>query len=1025
MTHFIPHKKITRYVLSVIAAVLLSVAGMNAQFTFDYPGATETYVTGMNNSFHICGYATFPDGSTKAFVKTKIDTLLINYCEMPEANTWAGGINDLGEVVCRYHNGSGGTFGYFPFKVFYPTGECTLLSETFGYEFTSPNAINNEGWISGDLKDGSQRRIFTYHPDHGMSTNFVLINGQPIPTYGGDYVDAEGKISCYWIEGISQRSGYYKEGEGFSDTLSWVDPSYSQIQKMNLKGGNADRIIAFYPQSKRSQIISHGSIQGVWGELYVPHATAVYATDMNDSDHLAGYYLDEDGKAHGFFQADELGAFAANVDGFNMENKSEDLWGWEEAMMNDYLSDPYWWKYHDHEQIPFPIQQHDFTSYTPSSYIPWPDWVRGFGEEQCYHFAPNVDYVELNQPAFQAWRIAREDSFSGGGFGMCVNAWWVYHDPDGYYTRYPETEDLFYLQPPAQTASNMTATYCPPSMRSAQAQTWSDVGLWHRSQPRQPLMTQLGRVYELVVGTLSNTAVMTARVKAPDGGTFYKTLIPTKMERVSVDYNKYKVYYYDPRYKSDTDRYFTIEYGPDYISTYTPETLALMPADVDIRLEDYDNLIGSEYPQLFNMSGQDGYRESSVKMAFLHSPDLSITASGGGEINVIGEEYSNSISGAEALNSYGGYGEKSHLFKLDPGEYSAAITAQSEGGFGAYSISENGSILYERNSAVAGDTDNIFSSGTSFGYRNQAGSSQDINALILTSDGAVHYSYYVDNIGVSSGQDISLQIIDATRVMITSSNASTTYDVRIRVFNPEVGFWEASAAGIAIGADVSQLLIPVLTLDNFDGITVETDADGDGIYEDSDFYPNGGTPVMVLSHYEVYSPNTGSDEEVFVSNIGGGNLNWTVVSSPDWVSVNAGLTGVNHGAVQFTVAENNDTNGRQGYIIIQAAAPANEQDTVLVTQGQGTGVGIDKINLSDALVSMMPNPAKDYVLFSLSNDFSGTASYSIYNATGQLVRESKMHDKKEIVNTSELNRGIYQVKFILNGSVVIKKLVLS
>ncbi len=1011
--------------ISVLLPALISLSKNTfAQFTFEMPGASATYITGLNNSFHICGYAEYADGTVKGFVKTKTDTIPVIFTEYPNANVWVGGINDLGQVVARYNNdpGSGGAT-FFVFTFHYPTGISDHIEQTNGYQNISPNDINNEGWISGDLRNGNQRRVFTYHESQGLSTNFVMIGNEIMQTYGGHHVDATGKTSAYWIQGTQQRSAYYHDDSGFSDTLTLNDPVYPTLKKTNLKGGNSTNIIVYHAQSRTTYIHPIGSM-GSWGQLMIPGATEVWGMDLNETDHIAGYYRAEDGIIKGFYQADEEADFAADEDGFNLNNDEEDMWSWEVQTVNDYNYDPYWYWYHDQEQIPFPGPDNGYITYPMDSWINWKDWVRAYGEAQCYHHAPNVSFTEISQPAFHSWRLFRKDGFDGAGFGFCVNALFVRNNVQAYYQRYPETADLFFL--PENTSSvqwGVTKTYCASSMRAAQAQSRSEAAVWNKMQDTAPLLDELSKIYGSLVGADNASSVMNVSIENADGEWEYKTVIPTKLERSNTNYNGYYLYYYDPNHRFDTFRYFTILFDEDTVNIYTMEN-PLTSSNVKIRMEDYEALMGTDYPQMFNLSGGENYREGSIRLSFLNEPDLSITSTDGSLV-VSNQLYSNTIPGAHSLESHGGYIEKPHVFKFDPGEYTAAVTAQEDEHFSAWSTSDQGTVMFTRTNAEAGEIDHVFSSGTLFSYLNQSGAAQDINAMIVTSEGDMQFTYSVDNIGVSAGQDISLQIVSPTQIMITSSNAATTYDVKIRIFSPEVGFWEATASGIPIGTDVTQLIIPSLTEDTMDGIIIETDANQDGTYESSDAYDNEGIPNMLLSHYEVSVPNSGANETVHVSNVGGGNLNWTVVSSPSWITVNTGATGINHGPVEFTVAENTATEGRQDYIIIEAASPANDQDTVLVIQGQGGGVGIDKINLSDVVIYMTPNPAKDMVQFSLEDNFAGKATYTIYNSAGQLVNESIMRGQKEILNTSKMDRGVYQVKFIINGKTIVKKLVLS
>jgi len=441
-----------------------------------------------------------------------------------------------------------------------------------------------------------------------------------------------------------------------------------------------------------------------------------------------------------------------------------------------------------------------------------------------------------------------------------------------------------------------------------------------------------------------------------------------------------------------------------------------------------DNPIPSlaEGVEVMSMNGQLGSRSGEALINFLNDYDVVITDDNNAEqINVTNGTPFNDIEGAQILYPYNGILQTPREFYLPSGDYSIEAINSSSLPFVSMMTNENGTVMFTRNDAQQGETEALGCHGSQYVYTNQLGQASNIDAYILTSDETTSYEYYVDNIDISAGQSIGLQIIDATHIMITSNGAATNYDVRIRIYSPETGFWEAVASNVPIGTNVTQLIIPSLTEDTMDGIMIETDANQDGTYEGSEGLDNEGIPNMMLSIAEVEIANTGGSESFHVSNVGAGNLNWNVVYAPSWITVNAGATGVNHGPIEFTVAENTTSAGRQDYLIVEASAPANDQDTVLVIQGEGGVIGIDNIKLNGSAVSMMPNPANDRVQFAVEHNFVGNASYSIYSSTGQLVREGQIRGQKEIINTSHMERGVYQVKFNLNGKIIIKKLVLS
>jgi hypothetical protein len=159
-----------------------------------------------------------------------------------------------------------------------------------------------------------------------------------------------------------------------------------------------------------------------------------------------------------------------------------------------------------------------------------------------------------------------------------------------------------------------------------------------------------------------------------------------------------------------------------------------------------------------------------------------------------------------------------------------------------------------------------------------------------------------------------------------------------------------------------------------------------------------------------------------VSNVGAGNLNWTFTNVPSWISITEGASGINHGPVTFT-AEDNLGLTRQDYLIADASAPANDQDTVLVIQ---LGInGVNDLELA-SLITIQPNPAHDHVQFVRHNILNGALlSYEIFDATGRLVENGNFTGTRMTLQTTEWESGVYSVRFVSEGKVLVRKLVVE
>lgn len=1012
---------------SLTATTLLLVTTLysglvQSQIVFNIPGASATYITGINEMTEVCGYAEYPNGSVQGFIRLAGDTIMVNFPD--GGNTWLGGINDMGQVVGRY-NPTGAWPDYHCFIYNYEEDEYTDMPQLNGYELLTPNDINNNGWISGELRDAAQRRIFTYHESQGMVTNFVIIGGGAVPTYGGHYISPTGMTSAYFINAGDQKGAWFTNGSGFADTLDLPDPVFSSAHRTRIMGANNQYAILNFVSSKTSYLYDY--VQDTIGsKIKIPRAAEVYILDINDQGYVAGYYMDSSYVAHGFFQIKAEFGYDIPTDGWSFTNNSFDCWSADQYASISYNHDPYWHEAHG-TNIPFPIPFPLLTPYPDGSFSSWPDMVKAFSESQFYNNDPNVSYVTQNTNAYQVWRKFRDNNFTGICWGMVANNLLHYEDNGLLTQTHPALGQLLASNAPGDLTPQQNDQSPVPKSRITQnfqfaKSIWSDV-VQYDNEPFDIYSTLLSTIQSPIEKRIINIALLGEEIHGRHA------LMPYKLERNESNINWYRVWVYDPNDPGNLTRNIVCEYNETY-SAYSYNFGGNWTAwnRYGLKYDKYKKAF-TQSRELLSLTGADNSRDLDyVMLSLINRPNVTITNAGGaGTIEVDGFNLTNTIPGSASICLPTGIIQKPFDFKLPLSDYEGMTIATNDEPLEAWLNTEGyGTVMMMRTDTEEGDVDYFRNTDKKLFYINNGTAPIPLTATILTSSESTQLQYTVSNITVAPNQSIGLEILDATHVLITSNDAATSYDVNIQIYNPEVGFWNTTATNVPIGTDVTQLIIPSLTDDTMDGIIIETDANQDGTYELSDSYDNEGIPNMMLSHAQINVPNQTSNQSFHVSNVGGGNLNWTVVSSPSWISISTGATGVNHGPIEFTIAENTATTGRQDYIIVEASSPANDQDTVLVVQGEGGGVGIEKLILSDAVVSLMPNPAKDFVQFAIDyNDYKGGVAYSIYSATGQLVKEGKMRGRKEIINTSEMDRGVYQVKFIINGKTIVKKLVLS
>ena len=100
------------------------------------------------------------------------------------------------------------------------------------------------------------------------------------------------------------------------------------------------------------------------------------------------------------------------------------------------------------------------------------------------------------------------------------------------------------------------------------------------------------------------------------------------------------------------------------------------------------------------------------------------------------------------------------------------------------------------------------------------------------------------------------------------------------------------------------------------------------------------------------------------------------------------------------------------------ADPATEDSLGSVVMGDESTAGIDDQDL--ITLNMFPNPASDVLNISAQNTIN---TVEIYNVLGQKVIRMNVEDTSAEINVSNLNAGIYLIKYEINNRTSTKKFV--
>ncbi|NQX91692.1 MAG: hypothetical protein HRT74_06130, partial [Flavobacteriales bacterium] len=320
-----------------------------AQFTIELPYAASTVVTGINNDDNICGYYTDLDGITWGFFI--IDGVLSEF-QYTGYNTWLGGINNNNMIVGRY-NPTGAVTDFHAFFLDPETFITTTIPDLDGYEFMSPNDINDNMQISGDVKTGVNRRFFLWDETNGLNTQNYLLGGSPAPTYGGHGLDNSGRVTGWYIDGADQVSFRYHPDFGYTEIVDLPDPLAPNSHKTRLMGTNSNGLgVLDFVLSDDCHIYDFNAVEA-WtsNKKMIPGNLEIHMLDINDENHVVGSYVGADGVTRGYADLSIDTGFDMLTHGYAFENSEDPLWNWDfDSFPEYYLNDPFWPEY----EIEFP-----------------------------------------------------------------------------------------------------------------------------------------------------------------------------------------------------------------------------------------------------------------------------------------------------------------------------------------------------------------------------------------------------------------------------------------------------------------------------------------------------------------------------------------------------------------------------------------------------------------------------------------------------------------------------------------------
>ncbi len=1021
MKIFYPLRELTFRLIASLLLIGGLLPALKAQLTIDMPGAVETQVTGINNSWDIVGWFTDGDGLTTGFYMVHGDTLFYNYNDY---NTWFGGVNNNGKIVGRY-NPSGDIADFHAFIWDVVANTVTDIPGLDGHEYMSPNDINDNDVISGDMKNGANRRFFIYDENGLNSQNFIL-NGEPMPTYGGHGIDNLGSITGWYLDGGNYIALRYNPDLGFVNEIDLLDPEFPNSHKTRLMGSNNNgKAVLDFITSDNAHIYEFGNTEN-WVNLekFIPGSAEIHLLDVNDSNSVCGYYMDANYVVHGFADIVFESDFDIMQNGNSFINQTDPVWPPDIFPELYYQYDHYWTDLNIH---PFPDSHPGYLFYA-GSYPSWPDYVSMMSSSSCYYNVPNFGEQFTEEPvmrphAFASWKMQRSDEFKGACFGMSCNAGASWQFPDVLYNKFIEPWDnsefggwdnLYIRGENAITPANM-------AQAGQASQEYVAINAAASDLTADTIINIIARALmgatevPVIAATLTGNALIAGHALFPYG--------ITKFEAP----NEYAILVYDPNDPGNNNVYIKVVYDANY-GTWTflfgdQETNAQV---YGLRLMYARNLYDEHLlPGMTEVSPEDGLsaevvRDEEVRL-FTIDPTTFAISSSDGIINVSDDLYENTIPGAEPWLWYGGLDIIPNQFSLPTGDYTLTTPENDNLFFTGGMRNGNTTIMYNRYGTLAGQEDIIQSSGTALTYLNNIGETTDVVAQVFTQDGDAEFFYEITDLTLEADQSVTLEYT-APYLYITNSGAATEYDVTIQIMDEVSGLFETLAANVNLGDGITQEIIPVFDENGITGISI-TEFDEDPNTENIIFtVENSGVPELVLGMDSLIVFPAGGANNLAVANFGAGTLEWNVLSSPSWISISQS-SGINYGTVEFSV-EANDFDTRDGLLIVQNINNTSETDTLYIQQIGALGV-IDDNNLSQH-IQLWPNPTHGNVYLKKAAHLSGKQmSYDLISSDGKLVGSGSFNNDQVSIDLRALPTGLYQIRLNADGVLITKRVMVE
>jgi len=880
--------------------------------TFDMPGATSTYITCTNDSNDFGGYYLVGTVAHGFYYDAQaVDTILVDY---PGAsNTWVYGINNAKVVVGSY-NTTGTNTDNEGFKYTKATNTWEDLTTSWipSMDITIARDINDAGCVVGDYKQSTTHVCFSIC---GGTNGPFHYNYLPSYVY---HLSNSGRAAGFWIDG-SNNNGFIREPGGTFTALNYPGATRTRLTAVN----DSNMIVGTFNLT-RSFVYN----QGVFKELVKSGSTDFQVQDVNNYGFVVGYYKNSSNNYSGFYMPMCDIGFRPNPNGWQFNNSSGNLWPHSYYSQIDYSSDPY---RYGQAPFPT-LNINGVATIVQNFLFPdWKLFVETFGEQSCYTVVNNIPVIKnavfnkwynftdnwggscfgFTASSFMAWDSMPQFKWNYPNVDPWDDYTEIYQIPINYHSR----RCINQLQLKQSQKKYMRYYSQNKFVTPNEALKKIKIRLLDGDKDEGGLVffNQNGGgghivcPYKVEIDTLDPTIeyIYVYDNNQPNDTT----------RRVKVDKVKNSWYYNLSGNAAITQSEWGGDNAHKGMYMFMPSSNLYEPSVYDSLSK--KDLFGDEKNNTFEIYNSSG-------------SNFIINDQTGNTTSFVNDVLINDIPGAEPMFSFVG-NEPPYGYLLNENLYNIEMKDFSDSLVSLSLMTDNESYIYSRGNALLPQKDKFEINANGIKLINTDNISKNIHVQSISDVNGDEKSFSLYQMPLHSNSNLQFTILNNDKLKIVNEGLATSYNLKIQyIATSNTGIFEHNT--IAMDANTTHIVVVNWTnIQNAD-VCIYIDNGNNGINDDTLCFNNQGTPIITTNPTQVLNNEALQTDTIFVGNLGSGTMPWTATSdATGWLTIVGSNTGSNFGFVKFSTTANTGAE-RTGHITFTSAGASNSPYVVEVKQ---------------------------------------------------------------------------------------------